>query len=168
MPLGLFRGACFTMAKFRDTALYEYANRLIALKGQENKIFRLALDNKTIRDLIVFLNTQDQLGQDHVDSKGTELFNSIYNRTVYSANDPKGRAGQRYKLNDTGQFWDSFKAKIGEGFIVIESDPFKGDDNLLEIYGKDVEGLTEENLQVLITEAHEYFIKWYEANLLPK
>lgn len=74
---------------FNQTALYEYAVRLIAFKGKENTVFRLALDNRTIKDLIVFLNTKKQLGQEHVDSFGKELFNRINDRTTYSLFDRK-------------------------------------------------------------------------------
>lgn len=156
------------MGLFDKTAPFKYAEKLIALQGKENEIFKLALDNKTIRDLIVFMNTDDQFGKDHVDSLGKSLFNDLTGRTTYSLFDPKGRGGKPYTLSDTGTYWDSFKATIGKGFIVITSDPFKDDDNLLEIYGKEIEGLTEENLQALITLAHEFFIKWYRKNLLAR
>jgi hypothetical protein len=76
---------------FNETALYEYANRLIALRGRENQIFKLVLDNKTIKDLIVFLNTDQQMGVEHVDSFGQQLFNQITRRTVYSPKDKYGR-----------------------------------------------------------------------------
>jgi len=154
------------MTKFRETRLYKYAEKLIALKGKEDEIFQLVLDNSTIKDLIKFLNTDKQLGQEHVDSQGEALFNSLYGRTVYSPNDPKGRAGQPYKLKDTGDYWRSFNVEVGRGIIIIESDPFKGQDNLFDAFGAQVEGLTNENLEILIRTAHEYFIKWYETKLL--
>lgn len=151
---------------FKDTVLYEYADRVTRLKGQENLVFQLVLDNRTIKDLIVFLNTEDQMGQDHVDSFGQQLFNRITRRTVYSPNDKKGRGGKPYDLFDTGQYWDSFTATVGQGVIIIKSDPRKGDDNLEEQYGA-LEGLTDENLQVLIKQAYEFFVEWYRKNLLP-
>lgn len=157
-----------SMGLFTRTAPFKYAEKLIALKGRENQIFKLALDNRTIRDLIVFMNTEDQFGKDHIDSLGQKLFNTLTDRTTYSLFDEKGRGGQPYELNDTGEYWRSFKATIGNGFIVITSDPFKDGDNLLETYGNNIEGLTEENLQALITLAHEFFIKWYRTNLLAR
>ena len=148
-----------------DTKIAEYANKVIAL--DEDKIFKLALDNSTIKDLIIFLNTDDQLGDDSLDSLGNKLFNVFTNRGYYSARDPKGRAGKDYTLNDTGKFWDSFKVAVKEGYIEIDADPIKDDDNLFETYGVDIVGLTDENLQILINTALEHFIRYYQTNILP-
>ncbi len=156
------------MALFLSTAMADYANRVIKLKGQQEKLFKLVLDNKTIKDLIIFLNTDDQFGQDHVDSLGQALFNNLTDRTTYSLFDEKGRGGKPYTLRDTGEFWDSFKVIVSNGLITIDADPFKDDDNLFDIYGQDIVGLTDENLQVLIDEALEHYITWYERNLLPQ
>ena len=154
--------------KFVDTPLALYAKRLIALKGQEDRIFKLALDNKFIKDLIIFLNTDNQLGQEHTDSLGQKLFNTLTDRTTYSLFDPKGRGGQEYTLNDTGAFWDSWIVIVQQGNIVIDANPNKDDDNLFDIYGTDIVGLTKENLDILIREALEQFITYYRRNLLPK
>ena len=154
--------------KFVDTPLGLYAKRLIALKGQEDRIFKLALDNKVIKDLIIFLNTDDQMGKDHTDALGQKLFNSLTDRTTYSLFDPKGRGGQEYTLNDTGEFWDSFTVTVQQGRIDIDANPNKDDDNLFNIYGTDIVGLTKENLDILIREALEQFIKYYKRTLLPK
>jgi len=153
---------------FLNTELAEYAQRLVNLKGQEDRTFKLVLDNEVIKKLIIFLNTDDQLGQNHVDSLGQELFNVFTNRSFYSQNDPKGRAGQPYTLNDTGAFWDSFTVAVQQGRIIIDANPFKDGDNLFDAYGQDVLGLTDENLQILINEALEQFINWYNRNLLPQ
>lgn len=153
---------------FKETALYEYCERLIALKGRDKQTFKLVLDNRTIKELIVFLNTDQQLGQEHVDAFGQRLFNRITRRTVYAdtpANKRRGRAGKFYELLDKGQYWDSFRATVGNGEMVIVSNPIKGNDNLEQMYGA-IEGLTDENLQVLINQAYEFYIRWYTGYLL--
>lgn len=150
---------------FKDTALYNYATRLIAFKGKENIVFKLALDNRTIKDLIVFLNTSKQMGEQNMDSLGQELFNRIAERTTYSLFDRKKRGGQKYKLKDKGTYWASYKALVGNGFITIDSDPTEG---LIEQFGEQIEGLTDESLQELINKAHEYFVNWYIRFLLPQ
>jgi len=150
---------------FKDTPIYEYCLRVTALRGKQNQIFKLVLDNRIIRDLIVFLNTEQQMGREHVDAFGAQLFNRITERTVYSPKDKKGRGGQPYELFDTGKYWDSFEATIGNGIIVIKSDPRKGKDNLEQMYGA-LEGLTNENLQILINQAYEFYVKWYENYIL--
>lgn len=156
------------MTQFSDTEIYKYAERLIALKGKEDKIFQLALDNKAIKELIVFLNTEKQLKQEHVDSLGQTLFNTLTQRTTYAPSDPLGRGGKQYEVRRTGDYYKSFKVSVGQGFIVIVSNPFKKNNNIFEMYGEAVEGLTEANLQILITKAHEFFIRWYVKNLLPQ
>ena len=153
---------------FLDTELAEYAKRLVALKGQEDKVFKLALDNQTIKKLIVFLNTEKQMGEDSVDGLGNELFNVFTNRSYYSRNDPKGRGGEPYRLNDTGAFWKTFKVAVEQGRIVIDANPMKDSDNLFDAYGQDIVGLDDESLQTLINEALEHFINWYIRNILPK
>ena len=155
------------MAKFVDTTLGDYATRLISQKGQDDKTFQLVLDNRLIKELIIFLNTDEQFGVEHVDSLGQKLFNNLTDRSTYSLFDPKGRGGQPYTLNDTGEFWESFRVAVRAGDIVIDADPFKDDDNLFDIYGQDIVGLTDANLQVLINESLEKYIQWYERNILP-
>ena len=39
------------MALFLDTAMADYARSVIKWKGQQDKLFKLVLDNKTIKDL---------------------------------------------------------------------------------------------------------------------
>lgn len=156
------------MKLFENTALALYAKRLTALKGQENIIFKKALDNKLIKDLITDLNSKIQLGEQSVDSLGNKLFNQMTQSAVYAESDPQGRGGQPYQVKRTGEYWESFKALVGQGFIIINSDPFKEDDNLFEIYGTNLEGLTDESLQTLINVSEERFIRWYQRNVLPK
>ena len=153
---------------FLDTALAEYAKRLVAQKGQADKTFKLVLDNPTIKKLIIFLNTDEQMGKDHIDSLGNELFNAFTNRTYYSQNDPKGRGGKPYTLNDTGAFWDSFTVAVQQGNIIIDANPNKGSDNLFDSFGPDIVGLADDNLQILINESLEQYINWYNRNILPQ
>ncbi len=156
------------MDLFVNTELAEYCKRLIALKGQEDVVFKKALDNKLIKDLITDLNSKIQLGEQSVDSLGNKLFNQMTQSGVYAESDPQGRGGQPYQVKRTGEYWESFKALVGQGFIIINSDPFKEDDNLFEIYGTNLEGLTDESLQTLINVSEERFIRWYQRNVLPK
>ncbi len=156
------------MAKFVNTALAEYAQRLVKLSSQEDKVFRLALDNPTIKNLIIDLNTEKQLKEQHVDSKGETLFNTITQRSVYAPSDPLGRGGEPYEVFRTGKYYKSFKVVIKADSIVITSNPQKGSKNLFEIYTVELEGLTQQSLQILIDEALKQFIRWYKKNLLPQ
>lgn len=157
------------MGSFLETPIGEYCQRVQKeFKGQDDRVFKLVLDNKTIKDLVKFLNTEKQLGQDHVDSLGNELYNQLTQRTFYADSDPLGRGGQPYEVKRTGEYWESFTIAVNAGNIVIVSNPFKRDANLFKTYTPDLEGLTDENLQILINEALNQYITWYRKNILPK
>ena len=150
---------------FKDTILYEYAQKVIAWQGQENRIFKLVLDNNFIKDEIIRLNTEQQLKTDSVDSTGTPLFNAFTNSATYKSGD---RAGKPYQVLDTGEYYDSFRVEIGEGFIQIDSNPNKPDGSLFDMYTENLEGLTDSSLQILIDLTQELYVKWIEANILPQ
>jgi hypothetical protein len=151
---------------FENTAIGQYITRVKALEGKHDEIFKIVLDNKTIKDLIIFLNTSRQLGSKNVDSLGNALTNRFSGRTTYSLFDKKGRGGQPYKLFDTGDFWKTWEVEIDKGFISIKSDPRKGEDNLFEMFGAEIEGLTDDSLKILIKEAYELYVKWFEKQVL--
>lgn len=155
------------MALFLDTVMADYARRVVALKGQQDRIFKLVLDNDEIKELIIDLNTEKQL-KEGKDSLGQDLFNKITQRSVYAQSDPLGRGGQPYEAFRTGKYWFGFRVDVGQGIITIISDPQKETGNLFEIYTPDLEGLTDENLQILIDRALEKFIQYYEKNILPQ
>lgn len=154
------------MALFVNTPLGEYAQRLSSRKGEEDKIFKLVLDNRVIRELIIFLNTDDQLGDERTDSLGRVL--GFYSFATELITDGRKKAGEPFNLNDTGAFWDSWQVFIGEAVITIDANPNKGDTDLFEKYGIDILGLTEKNLRALIDVAFEQYINWYRRNVLPQ
>lgn len=144
---------------------YELAQKIITLSTQENLIFQIVLDNSFIKDLVIELQTTEQLGKENVDSQGEDLFNQITGRTTYSLFDPQGRGGQPYKLFDTGGFWESTEVTVTTTEILIKMNPIKDGDNLFEIYGKDVEGLTTENIEILTREALKLHIQFFRSVL---
>lgn len=151
---------------FSDTVVSEYAKKVINLQTQQDKIFKLALDDNEFKNLIIDLNTEKQLREQSVDSKGNRLFNKLTQRSTYSPSDPLGRGGKPYQVFRTGDYYDSFRVTIQNGSILITSNPLKSSNNLFDVYTSDLEGLTDENLQILIDKALEKFIEWYERNLL--
>lgn len=148
---------------FKDTSLFKYANDLIELKNQEDKIFKLVLDNRFIKELITHLNTDEQLGKEKVDSLGAHL--GIYSNATEVITKGRKKAGAFINLNDTGAFWDSWKVQVKKALIIIDANPFKEDTNLFDEYGIDVLGLTDNNLQILINEATKLYIQYYRKNL---
>jgi hypothetical protein len=123
------------------------------LSKQIEKIKRLSEDdlmkhlskNVSLKENIVNLNTQDQLY-----NKGIDSNNITIGEYSNFTKDIKQRNGQRFDhitLNDTGAFYDSFKVYLTpDNDFLIYSDPIKDDTNLIEEYGEDIIGLTEDNL----------------------
>ena len=145
---------------FKETKIYQLAQSMKALRGREKTIFKEVLDTKLVKELIVNLNTEQQLGEEHVDSLGNRLFNQFTNRTTYATSDPLGRGGQPYEVFQTGEYYDSFRVTITNGSIIIDSNPEKPDGNLFEMYNPDIEGLTESSKEALIELVRELYIKW--------
>jgi hypothetical protein len=150
---------------FQKTILAEYANKMIKLKDSEDKIFKLVLDNKFIKELITHLNTDEQLGKERVDSLGAHL--GVYSHATEFLSGGRKKAGEFINLNDSGEFWDSWGVEVTENFILIDANPFKDGTNLFKEYGVDVLGLTDKNLQIFINEARKLYIEYINRKLLP-
>ena len=148
---------------FSYTILSEHLKRATELKKQEGKIFKLVLDNKVIKDLIVRLNTEEQLGRDKTDSLGAHL--GTYSFATEQISKGKKKQGEFIDLKDTGEFWASWKVKVLQKFISIDANPIKEGNNLFDDYGEEILGLTDENLQILIDETKGLFIDYYRQNL---
>jgi len=148
---------------FKDTALFELANKFSDLKGQEGKIFKRVLDNRFIKDLITHLNTIEQLQKDRIDSLGAHL--GVYSAVTEVITKGRKKAGEFINLDDTGAFYDSWKVQVKEDRIIIDANPFKEDTNLFDEYGLDVLGLTDDNLQIFINEAQKLYIQFIRKHL---
>jgi hypothetical protein len=70
---------------------------------------------------------------------------------------------ETYFLKDTGEFYDSFKLETKEESFVISANTQKPDNNLL-IYGKNLVGLTKENLQNLTIDLTQQLYKELNTN----
>jgi len=150
---------------FKNTAVYALTEKVVQLNNEKGAVFQRVLSSQKLIDLIEFLQTESQMGTAHVDSKGAPLFSNLTDRGTYSLFDKQGRGGQQYRLFDTGEFWESTKVEIGPNQILITMNPIKDGDNLFEIYGEDIEGLTEESKQILINESLRAFINFYRQEL---
>jgi len=112
--------------------------------------------------LVIRLNTEgeptSQLYELGVDSQNRELKDIAGNPNTSSGYSPftiseKERKGQRtdhITLKDTGEFYLSFTVKPFKGGFSIDANPIKDEDNLFDIWGSEIVGLNEENLQIII------------------
>lgn len=148
---------------FDKTALFEYANKLTVLNGQEDWIFKKVLDVPSIKRKIIELNTERQLGDEGINALGRII--GLYSYATEFLSEGRKKAGDPFTLNDTGAFWASFEVQVYKGRITIEADGQKDDGDILDKYGIDVLGLTDENLQILIEDAKQLYLEYYRSIL---
>jgi len=73
------------------------------------------------------------------------------------------KAGEKYNLNLTGEFWESFRVSVGTNSIEITANPVKPETNLFDEYGEKIVGLTESNMEILRNEAKALFIEFFRS-----
>lgn len=130
----------------------------------EDKIWLFAVD-KDVQDEIIRINTEDQLEEEGIDSLGRKLGDYAPSTIAY-----KRRKGQRYDhvtLKDEGDFYNSFNVKVNVNEIIIDADDSsKYNKPLFEVWGVDVLGLTDENMNYIKEMILENYIKFVLNELL--
>lgn len=149
-----------------------------------NKLVKGILEDKSIQDEMVRMNTMDQLYDEGIDSKGNPL-GHYTEATIQGTHNFEGKIqkGQRYDhitLNDKGIFYASEKVKLfSDGMVFIANTQKtssetvydqgahgqvfkigkkkKIDTDLQKEYGKDILGLTYKNLSYVIKEVKRDF-----------
>jgi hypothetical protein len=120
--------------------------------------------NAEISDKIIELNTIEQLYEKGVDSKNKSL--GLYSDFTIEEKIFKNERFDHVTLKDTGRFYNSFRVTASSGQIFITADDVTDYDSpLTSIYGKDIIGLTDESLQVVIDLIRPRIIKYVELKL---
>lgn len=126
--------------------------------------------NVEFRNLIIQLNTKSQLYQQGIDSQGIKLSeytrNNGYSNYTKAIKEAKGQPTNRITLNDTGEFYKSFRVQRDGNSIKIVANPIKDDTNLFEEWGIDIVGLTEESLETLSEFAKIIIVPYIKEKLL--
>jgi hypothetical protein len=130
----------------------------------EDKIWFFAVD-KDVQDEIIRINTEDQLEEEGIDSLGRKLGDYAPSTIAY-----KRRKGQRYDhvtLKDEGDFYNSFNVKVNVNEIIIDADDSsKYNKPLFEVWGVDVLGLTDDNMNYIKQMILENYINFVLNELL--
>lgn len=117
----------------------------------------------SFRKLIIDLNTQEQLFEQGIDSKGRSL--GEYSTYTRGLKQNKGQRVDHITLKDTGEFYRSFSLKLEGASFRIVADAQKEDTNLFKEYGIDILGLTEDSMSVVTTAAIPIIQKYIKDNL---
>ena len=123
--------------------------------------YKLA-NTSQFQELVVELNTQNQLYDKGEDSTGERLsdIGGDYSPVTMEISKAKGRpkkSSSDINLYDTGDFYKSFTVTPFIGGFEIDADPIKEETNLFKEWGVDIVGLNEENLQIIRDEHQRYF-----------
>ena len=118
--------------------------------------------NKAVLDEITRLVTEDQLASG-IDGLGREL--GDYAPLSVQIRRDLGLQTSFIDLNLTGEFYDSITANITRDSIEIDGEGQKPDQNLFTVFGDDIVGLTEENLQFIIEQIKEGYLTYVHKTL---
>lgn len=150
------------MSKVYSNSIVAVRARKVAAKLQnQDKVFKLVLNNSRIKNMIIQLNTKGQLGKG-INSQGQSLasIGGGYHPITISIKRSKGQPTDKVTLKDTGDFYDTFSVDVREGEIVITANTIKDNDDLIDRWGSDIIGLTDENLDKLIIFAKGLYIDY--------
>ncbi len=130
-------------------ALRKLVNNVINLDINEI-LSELWLD-VSIQKTILDLNREDQLFDKGIDSLGISLesIGGAYSPVTVQIKRSKGQPTDRVTLKDTGDFYETFRIKVGPTFFDIDADPKKDETDLFVEWGEDILGLTDESLEIL-------------------
>ncbi len=128
-------------------------------KLNQGKIMNTILKGELMQAQILDLQTQTQMFEQGVDSKGESLgeysANTIYGTSKYAGKIAKNQPYDHITLKDTGAFYKSIYIKsLPTGITINAPDP----NNLQALYANDLLGLTEQSLSTLRPEFKERLI----------
>ena len=147
--------------------LYNNVNKL-----DINDIFYSLWSDNKVQNYIIDLNTEgettSQLYNLGIDAEGNVIGSGNYapstiDYKLFGSGDSRI---DHITLKDTGDFYETFKVKPNKKGFELTANPNKDDDNLFEIYGKEIVGLTKDNQKLLIGFIESDFNKELEKRLL--
>lgn len=147
-------------------ALEALANRIKAITVLE--VLKHLSEDKSFTDLIIELNTRKQLFDKGIDSTGRQLSDIGGNYSPYTLQLHPEKIEDKITLFDTGDFYESFRVFYSSGNFVISADTIKDTSNLIEDWGVNILGLTNESLSLLREKAKEIIIPYVRKKILTR
>lgn len=152
----------FAFMYFTGTKIFARAKMVSMLS--ELDAFKVVFDTPRVKNMIVEMNTIEQLYDKGIDSTG-ELLSDIggdYSFNTKAIKSAQGVPYDRVTLKDTGDFYKSWRVFIDGNLIRIQANTMK-DEDLQNRWGTNILGLTEESKGKLVRFAidryREYLLK---------
>ena len=99
---------------------------------------------------IVYLNAQDQLYEEGINRLGVSIMDyAPYRPLTIAIKEQKGQPTNRVTLRDTGDFESSFYLEVSNKQFEVKASDWKTE-ALIKKYGRQILGLTDENISSLI------------------
>lgn len=110
-------------------------------------IQQIILDNESY---IVDMNAEIQLYEQGINNLGVDIADyAPYSPLTIEIKQSKGQPTNRVTLRDEGDFESSFFLEVGNTQFEIKASDWKTEE-LIQMYGRQILGLTDENIYVLI------------------
>lgn len=99
---------------------------------------------------IIDANAEEQLFEQGINRLGVDIMDyAPYSPLTIAIKEEKGQPTNRVTLRDEGDFESSFYLEVGDKQFEIKASDFKTED-LIKKYGRQILGLTDENIAALI------------------
>lgn len=99
---------------------------------------------------IIDANAEEQLFEQGINRLGVDIMDYMpYTPLTIAIKEEKGQPTNRVTLRDEGDFESSFYLEVGDKQFEIKASDFKTED-LIKKYGRQILGLTDENIVTLI------------------
>lgn len=150
------------MGRIDYSGIIDMIDAVESLSDSEAWLF--AFSHRDLHDEIIRLNTENQLFEEGIDSLGRDL--GIYRPFTIERKKEIGLPYDRVTLYQTGEFYASFRVYYDADTFSIDANGDKGDKNLFDVYGDDVLGLTDFNLERVKSVILQYYVKYVEERIL--
>ena len=112
----------------------------------------LLKSDKEISEYIIYLNTEEQLFDEGINSLGISLesIGGEYSDNTKAIKSEKGQPIDRVTLKDTSDFYNSFGVEVSSKEFEIVADTVKGNKDLRDRWSDEIIGLTDESMVKLI------------------
>lgn len=143
--------------------LFEICDNTIQLNPRD--ILIDILFDKNVQAYIIDLNQQSQLFDNQQRADGTILPKYAPSTMQHKIN-RFGQFPERYVLYEDGIFFKSFNIVISDNDFTIAANPMRDGFNILEKFGNDVLGLTDDSIDKLIKQLLPIIIEQTNARIL--